>query len=233
MSLVSTTLGQLEQDFGAELREFSGVQAAIVRQDTIVAVIAQVKAAGFEMISDIFGIDYLEYPRHQGTRFTVVYNLYSISKNERIFIRVNLEDGEVLPTITHIWKGANFMEREVYDMFGIVFSDHQDMRRILLYEEFEGHPLRKDYPIHRAQPLVEYRDADDTLKLPPFGIEEGQPFSRIDWEERLAGRDEQVSPSIGLQNGQRRTLSDSIIAETSFPEVTERVKNEPKEDAAG
>lgn len=153
MSLVSTTLGQLEQDFGAELREFSGVQAAIVRQDTIVPVIAQVKAAGFEMISDIFGIDYLEYPRHQGTRFTVVYNLYSISKNERIFIRVNLEDGEVLPTITHIWKGANFMEREVYDMFGIGFAGHPDLRKLLTPEDLDGHPHRKDFPLGESPTL--------------------------------------------------------------------------------
>lgn len=175
----------------------------------------------------------VDFPERDGDRFDLVCMARSSEKNVRLRIRTTVADGSEAPTLTKVWAGANWAEREVYDMFGIVFSDHQDMRRILLYEEFEGHPLRKDYPIHRAQPLVEYRDADDTLKLPPFGIEEGQPFSRIDWEERLAGRDEQVSPSIGLQNGQRRTLSDSIIAETSFPEVTERVKNEPKEDAAG
>ena len=98
-------------------------------------------------------------------------------------------------------------------MFGIPFKGHPDLRRILMYEEFEGHPLRKDYPIDRAQPLVPYRDTDEIDKLPPFGIEEGQPFARIDWEARLAGRDQQVSPAIGLQQGQRRTLSDSEAAE--------------------
>ena len=83
-------------------------------------------------------------------------------------------------------------------MFGIKFKGHPDLRRILLYEEFVGHPLRKDYPIDKAQPLVPYREVSEIDKLAPFGIEEGQPFARIDWESRLAGRDEQVSPAIGV-----------------------------------
>lgn len=152
-TLVTSTLGMLEQTFSAELREFTGVNAAIVAPDTIVAVIETVKNRGFEMISDIFGIDYLEYPRHQGKRFTVVYNLYSVSSNERIFIRVNLEDGEVLPTITHLWKGANFMEREVYDMFGIAFVGHPDLRKLLTPEDLEGHPHRKDFPLGESPTL--------------------------------------------------------------------------------
>ena len=126
----------------------------------------------------------------------------------RIRVRTQIADGDTLATLSTVWPGANWAEREVYDMFGIRFDGHRDLRRILLYEEFEGFPLRKDYPIDKAQPLVEYRDVDDTLKLPPFGIEEGQPFARINWEERMAGRDEQVSPAIALQTGQKRTLSD-------------------------
>ncbi|MGB5704298.1 MAG: NADH-quinone oxidoreductase subunit C, partial [Polyangiales bacterium] len=122
--------------------------------------------------------------------------------------------------------GANWAEREVFDMFGIEFQDHPDLRRILLYEEFIGHPLRKDYPIDKAQPLVPYREVTDITKLPPFGIEEGQPFARIDWEARLAGGDHQVSPAIGVQQGQRRTLSDSEAAQQIQARIDARMAAE-------
>jgi len=109
--------------------------------------------------------------------------------------------------------GANWAEREVFDMFGIRFKDHPDLRRILMYDEFEGYPLRKDYPIDRVQPIVEYRDSNEMTKQAPFGIEEGQPFARIDWEARLgADKPTQVSPAIAQQQGETRTLSDSAAA---------------------
>jgi NADH-quinone oxidoreductase subunit C len=85
---------------------------------------------------------------------------------------------------------------------------------VLLYEEFVGYPLRKDYPIDRTQPLIPYReDGQFMSKLPPFGQDEGQPWARINWAARLQGRDQQVSPAIALQQGQRRALSDSTAGE--------------------
>jgi len=164
--------------------------------------------------------------------FELVLLVRSTQKNHRIVVTTFVKDGEDAPTLTEVWAGANWAEREIYDMFGVRFEGHKDLRRILMYEEFEGFPLRKDYPIDKAQPLVEYRDVDTTLKLPPFGIEEGQPFARIDWQERLAGRDAQVSPSIALQQRQRRALSDSEIAEEQYPEVTKRVAEEPPAEEA-
>ncbi|HVZ30901.1 MAG TPA: NADH-quinone oxidoreductase subunit C, partial [Polyangiaceae bacterium] len=102
----------------------------------------------------------------------------------------------------------------VYDMFGIRFEGHPDLRRVLLYEEFVGYPLRKDYPIDRTQPLVPYRDAGVSVaKLPPFGQDEGQPWTRINWQARLKNADRQVSPAIALQQGQRRALSESSADE--------------------
>src|SRR5687767_2276901 len=95
-------------------------------------------------------------------------------------------------------------------MFGIKFEGHPDPRRIMLYEEFVGHPLRKDYPIEKTQPLIPYRDVDGIDKLPPFGAEEGAPFGRIDWQERIEGRDFQVSPALGEQLGQRPAISQGI-----------------------
>jgi NADH-quinone oxidoreductase subunit C len=92
-------------------------------------------------------------------------------------------------------------------MFGIHFAGHPDLRRILMYEEFIGHPLRKDYPIGKTQPLIPYRDVPPS-KLAPFNHTEGQPFGRIDWLARLGRRgDVAVSPAIGVQLGERPALS--------------------------
>ncbi|MGA1861970.1 NADH-quinone oxidoreductase subunit C [Deferribacter thermophilus] len=79
-------------------------------------------------------------------KFDVVYNIYSIENNIRVFVKVMIPD-EKIETVTDIWKGANFMEREQYDLVGVVFEGHPDLRRILLPDFFEGHPLRKDFPL--------------------------------------------------------------------------------------
>jgi len=155
----------------------------------------------------------VDYPERESARFDLVLMTRSSVTGARIRLRTHVKDGEEPATLSSIWSGTNWAEREVWDMFGIKFNGHPDMRRILLYEEFVGHPLRKDYPIDKAQPLVPYREVDTIDKLPPFGIEEGQPFARIDWESRLAGGDSQVSPALGVQQGQRRTLSDSEAAQ--------------------
>jgi len=157
---------------------------------------------------DLTAIDWPEREPDE-PRFDVVLSTRSQTKGHRVRVRTRVEDGASLPTLCDVWTGSNWAEREVWDMFGIPFEGHPDLRRILLYEEFVGYPLRKDYPIHKAQPLVPYRDVPDIVKLSPFGVEEGQPFGRIQWSERLAGGDDQVSPAIALQTGQRRALSDS------------------------
>ncbi|MCA9836758.1 MAG: NADH-quinone oxidoreductase subunit C [Trueperaceae bacterium] len=133
--------------------EFKAMVSVTVPKDHLLEAIESSKDAGFNMISDVFGLDYLSYPGHQGKRFSVAYNLYSIEANERIFIRVNLDEGETLPTITHLWSGANFMEREVYDMFGVVFDDHPDLRKLITPEDLDGHPHRKDFPLGETPTL--------------------------------------------------------------------------------
>src|SRR6185436_2649309 len=87
------------------------------------------------------------------------------------------DDAEI-DTLTDLWASANWMERECYDLVGITFRGHPDLRRILLYPEFEGHPLRKDYPANRIQPLVPYREVENIEKLAPFGPDEGMSFGR-------------------------------------------------------
>lgn len=173
----------------------------------------------------------IDYPERESERFDVTLIARSSSSSDRIRLRTRVKDGQKLGTLSEIWLGANWAERECFDMFGIEFDGHPDLRRILMYEEFVGHPLRKDYPIDRTQPLVPYREVTDIGKLPPFGIEEGQPFARIDWEARLAGRDQQVSPAIGVQQGQRRALSDSEAAQQIQARIDERLRQEEQAEA--
>jgi NADH-quinone oxidoreductase subunit C len=113
-------------------------------------------ALAFDMLMDLTAVDFLAYPgREDGPRFEVVYHLYSVHHNHRLRLKVRVEeDDPVVPTASGLWPIANWFEREVWDMFGIRFADHPDLRRLLLYEEFVGHPLRKDYPVNRRQPLI-------------------------------------------------------------------------------
>jgi NADH-quinone oxidoreductase subunit C len=105
------------------------------------------KRHGFDMLVDITAVDYLEYP-DAVHRFGVVYPLLNTSANLRLIVKtfVDMPTPE-LPTATDLWRGADWMEREVYDMFGIVFAGHPDLRRILMPDEFTAFPLRKDYPL--------------------------------------------------------------------------------------
>ena len=105
----------------------------------------------FEMLTDLTAVDYLG----DELRFEVVYHLYSVSRNHRLRIKARLPEQEPeLDSVVELWASADWMEREVFDLYGICFRGHPDLRRILLYDEFEGYPLRKDYPKERRQPLV-------------------------------------------------------------------------------
>lgn len=102
---------------------------------------------GFAMLIDITAIDYLEYPEAT-ERFGVVYLLANYAKNTRIIVKTHVSPPQAeLPTATDLWRGADWMEREILDLFGITFKGHPDPRRILMPDEFTEHPLRKDYPL--------------------------------------------------------------------------------------
>jgi NADH-quinone oxidoreductase subunit C len=98
---------------------------------------------GFNVLVEVTAADYL--PR--APRFEIVYHLLSICHRARLRVKVRATDGEAVPTLQGVWRSAGWPEREVYDMFGIVFAGHTDLRRILMPEEWEGHPARKDYPV--------------------------------------------------------------------------------------
>ena len=131
-----------------------------------------------EMLVDLTCVDWPERER----RFDVVSHLNSLSKGHRLRLKAAVGDESdetaEIDSLTGLWGSANWAEREAYDMFGVSFRGHPDLRRILLYPEFEGHPLRKDYPASRIQPLVPYREVDNIEKLPPFDHHEGMSFGR-------------------------------------------------------
>jgi NADH-quinone oxidoreductase subunit C len=115
----------------------------------------------FDFLSDITAVDYW---KHKEPRFEVVYQLVSRMHRRRLRIRVPVPENDTnVDSLTPLWRGANFLEREVWDLYGIRFSDHPDLRRILLYDEFQGHPLRKDYPVNLCQPRVPERHVDGTF----------------------------------------------------------------------
>ncbi|HJL72565.1 MAG TPA: NADH-quinone oxidoreductase subunit C [Nitrospinaceae bacterium] len=106
----------------------------------------------FNFLMDLTAVDYMD---RKDERFEMVYHLFSLKHNGRLRIKIPVsEDNCTIDSICSIWKTANWYEREVWDLYGIKFNNHPDMRRILLYEEFKGHPLRKDYPIKKRQPLI-------------------------------------------------------------------------------
>ena len=228
-------LDRLRTQFGERVLETSdafGDHEARVAIENWVEVAQFIKDDADLQMDHFIDLTAIDYPERESARFDLTLIMRSSVHGARIRLRTRVVDGEEPGTLSGLWAGANWAEREVWDMFGIKFKDHPDMRRILLYEEFVGHPLRKDYPIDKAQPLVPYREVGDIEKLAPFGIEEGQPFARIDWESRLAGRDQQVSPAIGVQQGQRRTLSDSEAAEQIQARIEARMAAEAEAEKA-
>jgi NADH-quinone oxidoreductase subunit C len=138
--------------------------------------------ASMDMLMDLTCVDFPD----REPRFEVVAHFYSLTKGHRLRLkaRVGDEDGQdaEIDSLSELWGSANWAEREAFDMFGVRFAGHPDLRRILMYQEFIGHPLRKDYPANRIQPLVPYLEEPNTGKLAPFGDDEGMPFGRQTYE---------------------------------------------------
>ena len=134
---------------------FRGDQTITVQKNVLVDLFKFLRdnpALDFNFLMDLTAVDYLN---RKDNRFEVVYHFYSLKHNDRLRVKVPVsEDDSTIDSVSSLWKTANWYEREVWDLYGIKFNDHPDMRRILLYEEFKGHPLRKDYPINKRQPLI-------------------------------------------------------------------------------
>jgi NADH-quinone oxidoreductase subunit C len=139
----------INERLGVEVMEssFRDNRRIVVPAEKVYALLECLKVAqGFDMLVDVTAVDYLEYP-DATDRFGVVYCLLNTASGERLIVKtfVNPPDPE-LPSVYPLWRGADWMEREVFDMFGITFTGHPDLRRILMPDEFTAFPLRKDYP---------------------------------------------------------------------------------------
>jgi NADH-quinone oxidoreductase subunit C len=135
----------------------------IVAIDRLIAVLTWLRdapSARFDFCSDVTAVDWP--PRAE--RFDVVYTLYSVPYRRRARVKVRVTDGEPVPTATGVWPASNWLEREVYDLFGIRFAGHPDLRRILMPDEWQGHPQRKDYPLEGPGELL-LENPQDWLKL--------------------------------------------------------------------
>jgi NADH-quinone oxidoreductase subunit C len=184
-------LERLQAKFGDALLETHsqcGDDTAVVRADRwrdVCEWLRRDPTMSFDMLVDLCGVDYPE----REPRFEVVLHLYSIEKRHRVRLKTRVGNAEgagaELESVVSIWAGADWFERETWDMMGVKFLGHPDLRRILMYPEFEGHPLRKDYPAQRTQPLVPYRTEEEAGlplgKLAPFRDDEGMAFGRRTW----------------------------------------------------
>jgi NADH-quinone oxidoreductase subunit C len=134
-------------DFNIELTDVNGIPAIITKPGNVIIICSILKSEpdiSFEMLLDVLGVDNFQKEK----RFEVVCSLYSLKFKDRIFVKIPLETkNPEMPSLTAVWKGANWYERETYDMFGIVFTGHPDLRRIYMPEEYEHYPLRKDFPL--------------------------------------------------------------------------------------
>ncbi len=150
-------LDALTRQFPGDILEthaFRGDETALIKRSKIVEVSRWLRdetTLRFDMLTDMTAVDY--FPREP--RFEVVYHFFSTTNKYRLRLKVYVpEEDPRVDTISEVYAIANWLEREIWDMYGIPFRGHPEMRRILLYEEFEGHPLRKDYPKDKRQPLV-------------------------------------------------------------------------------
>jgi NADH-quinone oxidoreductase subunit C len=148
MTETATTDALNRRFAGLQVSEFRGDMRVIVPPEFLFDALQLLRdERGFDLLVDVTCVDYLAY-RDATDRFGLVYLLANTETNERITIRAFLNEPDlIVPSVVPLWEGANWLEREVWDMFGITFDGHPDHRRILLPEEFTAHPLRKDYPL--------------------------------------------------------------------------------------
>ena len=157
-------LGKRFPDAVSEAVIFRKMPSLVVPREQILAICQFLKSdegGSFDLLTDETAVD---YPKRE-KRFDVVYHLYSFKNNVRLRLKLQVGEGEKVPSVTGIWPTANWLEREIYDMFGVLYEGHPDLKRLLLPDEWVGHPLRKDYDILRQDPLWVKKN---------LGIESGQ-----------------------------------------------------------
>jgi NADH-quinone oxidoreductase subunit C len=165
-----------------ETHDQLGDDTVVVRPERWAEIARFLRDDGKCQLDHFIDLTAVDYFGRREPRFEVVLHVRSMALAHRVRLKapIGALNGEPprIESLCDVWRGANWFERECFDMFGIDFVGHPDLRRILMYPEFVGHPLCKDYPAQRAQPLIPYREGVDNDKLPPFGPDEGMPFGR-------------------------------------------------------
>ena len=172
----------LKQRFGSaivETHSLFGDDTAVVEADRWFEISRFLRTDPRTSMNMFIDLTCVDYPDRE-QRFEVVMHLRSLERGHRVRLKARVGDmdgdGAEIDSITPVWQGANWFEREAFDMFGVIFRGHPKLRRILMYPEFKGHPLRKDYPANKIQPLVEFCDVPE--KQFPFHPDEGMSFGR-------------------------------------------------------
>ena len=157
-------VAQLEKEFGVAASEYRGDVSLVIPGEKIVEACQKARSLGFELLSALTAVDY--WPQ-ETPRFHVIYQFTSVSANLVLRLRVPVPGiNPSLPTVSHLYRGANWRERELWDMFGIKFQGHPDLRRILMPVDWEGHPLRKDYPLGYEEPQFTFNFEEINLRKP-------------------------------------------------------------------
>jgi NADH-quinone oxidoreductase subunit C len=159
LELLAQELRDADDQSVIDTLHFRGKGTILVNPESIRAVLARLREKGFTFLASVHGVDY--YPEEP--RLGVHYELLDMEKVDRLTLKVRLHlESPVVESVTEDWPTADFQEREIYDMFGVVFTGHPDLRRILMPEDYEGHPQRRDFPIGGEPVLFTYNDARGT-----------------------------------------------------------------------
>jgi NADH-quinone oxidoreductase subunit C len=194
--LLTSFIAQLEAEIGQDLialKNGGKEPVLVVERASLPRVLTRLRDAEglkFTQLMDICGVDYLG----RDIRFEVVYHLLSIPHNLRLCVKVEVEEGVPVPSIVSVYSNANWLEREIFDLFGIPFDDHPDLRRILTDYGFEGHPLRKDFPLTG---YVEVRYDEDKKRVVYEPVNLPQAFRTFDFESPWMGMDTAVAQAKG------------------------------------
>ena len=186
---ISEALGEKAQSITVALDEVTVVVSA-ADYLTVAKLLRDTPTCSFEQMLDLCGVDYSDYKGvgREGSRFCVVVHLLSVSLNQRVRLKVFATDDEypVLDTVTGVWNSANWFEREAFDLFGIVFEGHDDLRRILTDYGFIGHPFRKDFPLN-GHVEMRYDSESKRVVYQPVTIEPREITPRIIREDNYGG----------------------------------------------
>jgi len=195
-SKLETLKANLETAFGgrlSSLTESVGELTIVVKADDFLDIAKRLRddrALGFEQLIDLAGVDYQTYGdgAYDGPRFAAVLHLLSVSNNWRLRVRVFAPDDEmpIVPSVVDIWSSANWYEREAFDLYGIVFEGHPDLRRLLTDYGFIGHPFRKDFPVS-GYVEMRYDPDEQRVVYQPVTIEPREITPRVIREDRYGG----------------------------------------------